>query len=131
MARPRRLGSDVRGGTAQRNLSGVPRLNLVQPVHALSKDRENERSGECFAGRCGDAVLKQRNAIGTWGRHAHLAPERGGPCDRGPGTQGRVLRAMIETNRAELWAVSVAIDGFASFGVLARPVRDFLDVFQV
>ena len=38
------------------------------------------------------------------GRHAHLAPQRGGPCDRGPDTQGRVLRAMIETNRAELWA---------------------------
>ena len=35
---------------------------------------------------------------------------------------------MIETNRAELWAVSVAIDGFATFGVLACPVRDFLDV---
>ena len=26
--------------------------------------------------------------------------------------KARVLRAMIETNRAELWAVSVAIDGF-------------------
>ena len=65
------------------------------------------------------------------GRHAHLAPQRGGPCDRGPGTQGRVLRAMIETNRAELWAVSVAIDGFATFGVLACPVRDFLDEFLV
>ena len=36
---------------------------------------------------------------------------------------------MIETNRAELWAVSVAIDGFATFGVLACPVRDFLDDF--
>ena len=60
-----------------------------------------------------------------------LAQQRGGPCDRGPGTQGRVLRAMIETNRAELWAVSVAIDGFATFGVLACPVRDFLDDFLV
>ena len=38
---------------------------------------------------------------------------------------------MIETNRAELWAVSVAIDGFATFGVLACPVRDFLDDFLV
>ena len=38
---------------------------------------------------------------------------------------------MIETNRAELWAVSVAIDGFATFGVLACPVRDFLDAFLV
>ena len=65
------------------------------------------------------------------GRHAHLAPRRGGPCDRGPGTQGRVLRAMIETNRAELWAVSVAIDRFAKIGVLACPVCDFLDDFLV
>ena len=38
---------------------------------------------------------------------------------------------MIETNRAELWAVSVAFDGFATFGVLACPVRDFLDEFLV
>ena len=38
---------------------------------------------------------------------------------------------MIETNRAELWAVSVAIDGFATFGVLACPVRDFSDDFLV
>ena len=45
--------------------------------------------------------------------------------------KARVLRAMIETNRAELWAVSVAIDGFATFGVLACAVRDFLDEFLV
>ena len=38
---------------------------------------------------------------------------------------------MIETNRAELWAVSVAFDGFATFGVLACPVRGFLDDFLV
>ena len=38
---------------------------------------------------------------------------------------------MIETSRAELWAVSVAIDGFATFGVLACPVCDFLDEFLV
>jgi hypothetical protein len=38
---------------------------------------------------------------------------------------------MIEMNRAELSAVSVAIDGFATYGVPARPGCDFLDVFQV
>ena len=38
---------------------------------------------------------------------------------------------VIETNRAELSAISVAIEGLATYGVLARPARDFLDVFQV
>ena len=78
--------------------------------------------------RCGFQATK---CYRDMGRHAHLAPQRGGPCDRGPGTQGRVLREMIETNRTELWAVSVAIDGFAKFGVLACPVSDFLDEFLV
>ena len=52
---------------------------------------------------------------------------------RATGVQARkaiVLRAMIETNRAELWAVSVAIDGFATFGVLACPCVTFWMTFS-
>ena len=113
----------------EQNLSGVPRIKYSQCTHSPRIVGMTEVAILRKAlRRCSFVATK---CYRDMGRHAHLAPQRDGPCDRGPGTQGRVLRAMIEMNRAELSAVSVAIDGFATYGVPARPGCDFLDVFQV